>query len=60
MEAQAAVEAFWAVLVWVVAHGQPVVSTAHGLLAQRFDCEPPVAFALVLGADIQPPQVAME
>src|SRR5690242_10109061 len=59
-EAQAAVEALRPVLVWVVAHGQPVLSTAHGLLAQGFDCEPPVAFALMLGADVQAPQVALE
>ena len=46
--------------VWVVGHCQPVLSTAHGLLAQGFDCEPPVAFTLVLGADVQPTQVAVE
>jgi hypothetical protein len=49
-----------AAAVWVVAHGQPVLSTARGLLAQGCDCEPPVAFALMLGADVQPLQVTVE
>jgi hypothetical protein len=60
MEAQAPVEAFRAVLVRVVAHRQPVLSAPHGFLTEGFDCEPPVTLTLAPGANVQPPQVAVE
>jgi hypothetical protein len=60
MEAQAPVEAFRAVLVWVVAHRQPMLSAPYGLMTEGFDREPSVTFALAPGADVQPPQVAAE
>src|SRR5579875_4112606 len=59
-EAQALVEHFRAVLALVVRHGQPAVPTPHALLAYFLDREPPIALALVLGADIQPPEVTVE
>ncbi len=46
--------------VWVVTHRQAVLSAPQCLLAQGFDCESSVTFALVPSADIQPPQVAVE
>jgi hypothetical protein len=60
METQPPVETLRAVLVPVVAHRQPVLPAAGGLLADGFDRESAVALALVSGADVQPPQVAVE
>ena len=59
-EAQAPVEAFRAVLVWVVAHRHPMLSAPYCLMTEGFDCEPSVTSTLAPGADVQPPQVAVE
>jgi hypothetical protein len=59
-EAEASVELFRAVLALVVADRQPVLSAPHGFVGYLFDRESSVTLALVFGADVQPPQVAVE
>jgi len=60
LEAQAPVEGLRAVLPRVVAHREPVMSASHGFPAQLLDRESPVAASLVLGTDVEPPQVTVE
>jgi hypothetical protein len=48
------------VLARVVTHRQPVMSAPFGFLAQPFDRESTITFALVLSADVKPPQITVE
>jgi Phage integrase family len=57
---QALVEGFRATRTGVIANRQPAVSASCCFLAQLFDRESSVTVALMLGADVEPPQVAVE
>jgi aryl sulfotransferase len=60
MEAQPPVEAFRSMLARVIGHSQPGLPASPDFLAQFLDREPAVALALMLGADVEPPQVAVK
>jgi hypothetical protein len=60
VETQPLVEGFRAMLARVVGHRQPIVSAPHSFPAQLFDSESSIALALVVGSDVEPPQVAVE
>src|ERR1700761_6550559 len=59
-EAQPQVEGFRTMLARVIGDGKPSLSAPQDFLAQLFDREPSVPPALVLGADIEPPQVTVK